>query len=389
MEKVVYAGKVIGQPEEFVAEEKAIVIRDGRIVEVRPRDDVEPGPEREVVDWGTWTVMPGLIDSHDHLGFDVGDEEAQAHEPDFVNCLRGVRNAKTVLEAGITTLRVVGEKKFMDIYWKRAIADGWMVGPRLVVAGHAISKTGGHGWYLCQEADGADGFIKAVRQQKRSGADLIKIMITGGVSTAGSDPTASDLSEEEIIAAIEEAHRCQIKIAAHAHGGTGVRTAIERGLDSIEHGAYLSEEDLMLMAKKGTFLVVTYGVMVKGAILPHVPEFMKKKCAEATEHYLGTLSLAKKHGVNVAFGGDTYHADPKLEMEGLVKAGFTPEEALKAGTIQAARLLGLESEIGSIESGKWADLIAVEGDPVEDVNAVGNIAAVMKGGRLEYVRAGT
>jgi imidazolonepropionase-like amidohydrolase len=387
MEKVVYTGKLIGQPEEFVSQEKVIVINGGRIVDIKPRAEFKPGADTEVIDWSKWNVMPGLIDCHDHLGFDIGDEEAQAYEPDFVNCLRGVRNAKTILEAGITTLRVVGEKRFMDVYWRKAIEDGWMTGPRLVVAGHAISKTGGHGWYLCQEADGPNGFRKAIRDQKKNGAQLAKIMITGGISTAGSDPTASDLSEEEIIAAIEEAHQCQLKIAAHAHGGTGVRTAIERGLDSIEHGVYLTEEDIVLMAKKGTFLVVTYGVMAQGARFPQVPEFMKKKCAEAAEHYLDTISLARKHGVNVVFGGDTYHADPKLELEALVKADFTAEEALKAGTIQAAKLLDLEGEIGSIEPGKWADLIAIEGDPMADVTAVGSIAAVMKGGQLEYVRA--
>jgi imidazolonepropionase-like amidohydrolase len=386
MNSVVYAGKLLGQKRDFVANEIAIVIKDGRIEEVKPRNGVRPGPETRIVDWSDFVVLPGLIDCHDHLGFDMGDEEAQALEPDFVNCLRGVVNARKLLEAGITTLRVVGEKKFMDVFWKKAIANEWFPGPRLVVAGHALSKTGGHGWYLCHEVDGPEGFRTAIRQQKKNGADLIKIMITGGVSTAGSDPTASDLSDEEIIAAIAEAHRCHLKIAAHAHGGSGVRTAIENGLDSIEHGVYLTEDDLKLMAEKGTYLVVTYGVMVRGGESPQVPEFMKKKCAAAAAYYLKTIALAREIGVNVAFGGDTYHADPKLELEGLVKGGFSPQEAIKAGTIGAAKLIGMEDEIGSVDPGKKADLFAVQGDPLSDVSAIGNVAGVMKEGRVYLSR---
>ncbi len=383
MDQVIFAGKLIGLPDGFASDDKVLCLEKGVIRHIFERTGYTPPPGVSVVDWSDYAVMPGLIDCHDHLGFDVGDEEAQALENDFVNVLRGVHNAKALLCSGITTLRTMGEKNFMDIYWQKAIEAGWMVGPRIVNSSQIIAKTGGHAWYIGLEVDGADNLRSAIRGQVKSGASLIKIMITGGASTAGSDPLAPEYSTEEIIAAIEEAHRCQRKIAAHAHGGPGVRTAIEHGIDSIEHGVYLSEDDLELMAQKGTYLVVTYGVMTAATQLAHVPQFMKDNCARALDHYTDTLKLAKKLQVKVAFGGDTYHADPKSELEALVEAGFSREEALKAGTIAAAKLLGLEDEIGSVEIGKQADLIAIDGDPMKNISDIKNIAAVMQGGRIQ------
>jgi imidazolonepropionase-like amidohydrolase len=219
----------------------------------------------------------------------------------------------------------------------------------------------------------------------KAGVDWIKIMITGGVSTEGSNPRAPEYSEEEIRAAIEEAHRCHRKIAAHAHGGPGAKSAIRYGMDSIEHGVYLSEDELQLMVEKGSYLVMTYGVMTAGAKLPHIPEFMKKKCIDAADHYKTTLRMAKKYGVKIVFGGDTYHADPKIELEALIQAGFSNEEALKSGTLLAAEMLGMKAQIGSVEVGKLADLIAVKGNPMERIGDIEKVAAVMKGGRLQYI----
>jgi imidazolonepropionase-like amidohydrolase len=218
----------------------------------------------------------------------------------------------------------------------------------------------------------------------KAGADVIKIMITGGVGTEGSDPMMAEFSDGEIIAAIEEAHRCNRKIAAHAHGGPAIKCAVQNGMDSIEHGVYLTEDEIKLMSEKGTYLVVTYGILSAASKLPHIPEFMRKKAEETLEHYPKTISLAKKHGLNVVFGGDTYHADPKAELEALVDAGFSPEDALKAGTVNAAKLLGMEDKVGSISIGKFADLIVLKGDPSKNIQDIANIICVIKDGHVYY-----
>ena len=184
---------------------------------------------------------------------------------------------------------------------------------------------------------------------------------------------------------VTEAHRCGMKIAGHAYGGPASRTAIECGMDSLEHGVYLTEADMERMVMKGTYLVVTYGVMVAAGKLPDLPQFMVEKCTAAAEHYMETIALAKKHGVKVAIGGDTYHGDPKTELEALVRGGFSNEAALKAGTIAGAELVGLEDLIGSIEKGKFADLIAIEGNPMDDISDIANVAAVMKGAAIQPV----
>jgi imidazolonepropionase-like amidohydrolase len=191
------------------------------------------------------------------LGLDLGDEHAQALEHDFRNVLRGVRNARRVLSAGITTLRSVGEKKHLEAHLRDAISEGWIPGPRMVICGQFIMRTGGHCWYLGVEADGPDGLRQAVREQIKNGADFIKLMVTGGSSTPGSIPTQSDYTDEEIQAAIEEAHRLGRPVAAHIGGGSGAKAAIEAGIDSIEHGVYLTDEDLSKMADKGIVLCAT------------------------------------------------------------------------------------------------------------------------------------
>jgi len=387
MDKVILAGKLVGLANGFVRNNMVVRLEGERIKQILPHQDFTPDKGSEVIDWTGLTVMPGLIDCHDHLGLECGTEDEQVKEPDFRTAMRGVKNAKALLSAGITTLRSLGEKMFMDLYWKEAIETGWIIGPRLIVCCQCISKTGGHGTGLGLEADGVDAIRAAVRTQVKAGADCIKFMITGGISSPNSDPRTAQYSDEEIIAGVEEAHRCQLKIAGHAHGGQAVKTAVQAGMDSIEHGVYLSDEELKLMNEKGTYLVMTYGVMDAALKMPETPEFMKVKCAEAMEHYLETIKRAKKLCVKVVFGGDTYHADPHAEMDVLIKAGFTCEEALKAGTIEAANLCGVEDQVGSVEPGKLADLIAIDGDPTENIDDIIKVAAVMKGGQLQPVRA--
>ena len=203
---------------------------------IPPRDGFVPPKAIPVIDWSAYTVMPGLVDCHDHLSIDIGDHMALINENDFVKAMRSVRNAETALRAGITTLRSMREKNFMDLYWRQAIEDGWIRGPRLVISCQSLVKTGGHGWFIGRETDGADSLRTAVRQQVKVGTDWIKFMLTGGSSTKGSDPLAPEYTAEEIKTIIEEAHHCGEKVAAHAHGGPGVKTAVEFGLDSVAIG---------------------------------------------------------------------------------------------------------------------------------------------------------
>jgi imidazolonepropionase-like amidohydrolase len=377
---VVLTGDIVTNGESSRENGKAVCIEDGLFTGLLDLDGYHPPAGADVVDWRDYAVIPGLVDCHDHLGLETGDEHAQALEHDFTNVLRGVYNARRLLASGITTLRSVGEKNYMDVYWRDAINTGWMQGPRLVICGKFIMRTGGHAWYLGREADGPEQIRTAVREQIKQGADAIKIMITGGSSTPGSVPTIADYTDEEIAAAVEEAHRFGRKIAAHVHGGDGARVAINAGIDSIEHGVYLTEEDLALMAKRGTFLCQTYGVYTAAATSEETPAFMRENCSRAAKLYLSTLASARKHGVKVVFGGDTHHAKPVTEFKALIEAGFTPLEALRAGTINAAELLGLKGRIGAVVSGGFADLVALKKNPLDYPEALGEVVAVMKEG---------
>lgn len=382
VDQVVLAGQVIGLGKSEQGSDKAICIEYDKIKEINNANDYAPPAEAKILDWSKYTLIPGLFDCHEHLGLDLGDEHAQALEHDFRNVLRGVRNARKVLSAGITTLRSVGEKKHLEAHLRDAIADGWIPGPRMIICGQFIMRTGGHCWYLGVEADGPDALRRAVREQVKNGAEFIKLMITGGSSTPGSDPNQSDYTDVEIHAAIEEAHRLGRPVAAHIGGGPGATAAIEAGIDSIEHGVYLTDENLSQMADKGIVLCATYGPYTAASKLENVPQFMKDNCARAADHYIKTLANAHERNVKVVFGGDTYHADPGTEYKALIHAGFSPMEALNAGTVNAASFLGYEERLGTIEAGKIADLVVLKDNPLERPDSLREVIAVMKEGKV-------
>ncbi|MNM29789.1 imidazolonepropionase [compost metagenome] len=362
---------------------RAISINDGMIEWVKPAETL--GPEVEnVIDLSHLTVLPGLIDCHDHLGVDLGDEEAQCREPIEYISIRCVKNAKDILRAGITTMRSVGEKDRTGPMMKRAIQEGLVQGPRLVVAGRNIVRTGGHAHFLGLEADGPDELRAAVREEIKNGADLIKIMVSGGLSTLGSDVLAAEFAEDEIKAVIEEAHRRGRKVAGHCHGGPGTTVAVKAGIDSIEHGIYLTEDEIQLMVEHGTYLVVTAGVILAIRDQPDVPAFMKEKLKDDTEIMFRTIASTKGTGLKIAVGTDEIHGELYKEMEYLTKAGYTPMEALLAGTKNGADLCGMADRLGTLEAGKYADLIAVEGNPLEDFSILKEVSFVMKAGVIEF-----
>lgn len=375
----------------YVATKSAITATgreiDGAVIAIDDRGkiadilDAVP-PTGDVLDWSAHVVIPGMIDAHDHLSIDLGDEEAQSKESTTTHVLRSVRNAKRILHAGITTVRDVGARDYIDVDLRDAIARGELKGPRLVVSGQFITRTGGHAWYFGDEVDGPDEVRKAVRKQAKHRVDLIKMMVTGGMGTPNSDPTTPGFSKAEIAAGIEEAHALGYKVAAHIHGGPAGRWAIESGLDTLEHGIYCTEDDLRAMVDHGTYLIVTYGLIDEALRAPHVPAFFKAKARNAQESYDRVLSKAVELGVKIAVGGDTYHADMPDELRALVKAGMTPVKAIEAATRNGAEACGILTETGTIEVGKDADLVALGSDPRDDIGAVGDVRGVLKQGAV-------
>jgi imidazolonepropionase-like amidohydrolase len=218
----------------------------------------------------------------------------------------------------------------------------------------------------------------------KQGAELIKLMASGGASTEGSSPTVADYTFEEIQAVVDEAHRNGLKVAAHAHGGEGAQAAIEAGVDSIEHGVFLNEAQLTLMVKKGIFLVVTFGIVKAGTESEEFPEFYRQKTLQAKEQYIGTIAQAIKIGVQIAVGCDTYHAHIGTELQALMEGGYSEAQALQAATLAGAELCGIAGRLGSIKEGKIADLVALAGNPLKDIKTVNEITHVMKEGELIF-----
>ncbi|MCA1647819.1 MAG: amidohydrolase family protein [Chloroflexi bacterium] len=358
----------------------AVLVDGERIVAAGPSASVPRPADAQLIELDGCTLLPGFIDCHDHLGIDLGDEEAQSRESAAWQTVRVLRNGRRCLDAGITTVRDLGEKDHFDVEWRRVFATGQAEGPQLLIAGRIVTRTGGHAWFFGRQADGPDEVRRAVREQLRAGVDLIKVMLTGGAGTAGTDPTAAGYTRDEIVAAVEEAHAGGRKIAGHGYAGQAVRWAVEAGIDSIEHGAFLDATDLSLLAEHGTFLVVTYGVYAAGSEASHVPPAMAEQLRRVRGRYVETLARARELGVRIATGGDTHHADPGLEAEGLRQAGFSGSQTISALTSQAAQLCGLEDR-GVLAPGKRADILAVEGDPLEDVSRVRAVRLVIQAGR--------
>jgi imidazolonepropionase-like amidohydrolase len=353
-------------------------VEDGRIAAVDGEQPESGGP---VVDWSAHTVLPGLIDAHDHLTLDLGDEEAQSRMPETWTTLQGAGNAARILAAGITTMRDCGGRLGLDVQLKRAIEAGVIRGPRVLVAGVPLTVTGGQAWFLGGEADSPGDIRRLIRQQVKAGADWIKVFVTGGVATRGSNMLRAQFSAEDLRVIVQETHEAERRVVAHCHGGPGTRAAIEAGVDTLEHGVYLTREELEGLAQHRIPLVITYGVYERGMQSATVPAFFRDRCGEVIERYLATIALARELGVRIAVGTDTVHCDLAAELRALRKAGYSAGEAVQAATGWGAEALQLPS-VGTIEAGRRADLVAVDGDPSADVEAIGRVRAVMRGGEL-------
>ncbi len=396
---VIRPGRVLDVRTGELRSNHVIVIEGDRITQVASSNEVKAGPGDTAIDLPEATVLPGLIDAHTHLTFDLNSLGYQGLAISTAReALHGARNARRTLEAGFTTVRNVGAKDYADIALRDAINDGDVAGPRMVASGPALGITGGH----CDEnllppafhffgdgvADGIEGVQHKVREVIKYGADVIKICATGGVLSKGDDPNASQYTLEEMRAIVADAHRLGRRVAAHAHGAEGVRWASEAGVDSIEHGHLMDDAAIATLKKNGTYLVPTLFLteyMQQNLERSDVPEYSRQKMRMVAAAAQQNVKKAFAAGVKVAFGTDAAvypHGLNAGEFHVYVKLGMTPLAAIQTATINAADLLGWTKQVGTLEPGKWADVIAVDGDPTKDVTVLEHVKFVMKNGAV-------
>ncbi|HYL10845.1 MAG TPA: amidohydrolase family protein [Candidatus Acidoferrales bacterium] len=402
---VLRAARMFDGKSDSLAKPGLVVVSDGKITGVGAGAAIPPGAE--VIDLGDATLLPGFIDAHTHLSMEASDDWKQAtlnrlQKPVAEQALDASVNARKTLMAGFTTVRDVGSGDYLDVGLRNAIRDGAIVGPRMLITVHAIGSTGGH----CDSGGGfraglfgpetgpLDGVIngpeearRAVRLDHKYGATMIKVCATGGVLSLTDDVDTPQLTQEELNAIVDEARALRLKTAAHAHGAEGAKRAIRAGINSIEHGSFLDDEALDMMKANGTYLVPTLMApdylrqkLDTGIYMPP-PIVVKARAAIASIQSMFKRALAK--GVRIGLGTDAAvypHGLNAGEFHLMADLGMKPVDALKAGTSSDADLLGLASQIGSLEIGKLADVVAVPGDPIENIRQTEHAFFVMKEG---------
>jgi imidazolonepropionase-like amidohydrolase len=361
-----------------------VVIDGGRVVAAGPAEGTPAPPGAGLIDLSGRFVMPGLVDAHSHISIvpGQGDQIGQLRRPPVPQALQATANLRRDLAAGTTTMRVMAEEHFLDVEVREAIQAGVIVGPRLLCATRGITASNGHGRAL-SSFDGVDAVRRGVRENFARGADHVKLFATGGVSSPATTLNAPGYSREEIRAAVEEAERVGKYAAAHAHGGAGLRIAVEEGVATIEHGALATDEDVALMIERRAWLVCTLSILFHpdgiergDASRPAIMEKVRWARGVVNERFPRIL----KSGVRFAVGTDSMHGQMAFELEALVRFGVPPREALLAATRRGAEACRVEREVGTLEPGKRADLIAVEGDPLRDIAAMRRVVFVMTDG---------
>ena len=393
---VILAGKLFDARAGKMLTNQVIVIENDKIVSVGAKRDAAANRSAKLVDLSGYTVLPGLIDAHTHLTSDpkFGYEELGISIPRAA--LTGAKNARITLLAGFTSARDVGAAGYSDIALRDAIDAGDVPGPHLIVSGPALGITGGHcdntllpfEYHAVADgvADGIAGVQHKVREVIKYGASVIKFCATGGVLSKGDDPQASQYTLDEMKAIVTDAHRLGRKVAAHAHGGQGIIWASEAGVDSIEHGSFIDEQGIATLKKNGTYMVPTIYLndwLIENMDRIGMPEFYKNKEIAVAAVSFKNMSNAMKQGVKIAFGTDAAvypHGLNARQFAVYVKMGLTPAQAMQSATINGADLLGWKDQTGAIEAGKWADIIAVKGDPLDDIRALEQVSFVMKSG---------
>ena len=392
---LVRAGHLLDVKTGQLLNDQTIVVTGSTIKSIAPTASVPAQPSDTVLDLSSLTVLPGLIDVHTHLTMNTDfDPFVEVTSTSAKEAINGVANARTTLMAGFTTVRNVGAYNFVDVDLRDAINAGQVPGPHMQVSGPLIGITGGH----CDEnllpfqyhtvgdgvADGIPAVQHMVRQNIKYGADLIKMCATGGVLSKGDDPNAAQFTLEEMQALVADAHRLGRKVAAHAHGEQGILWATEAGVDSIEHGSYITDEGIAAMKQHGTYLVPTLYLedwMIQNG---HLPAFYQQKMLDVSAVAKANIRRAVQAGVKIAMGTDAAvypHGLNAHELDVYVnQIGMTPLAALQSATLNAADLMGWTAKTGTLEPGKWADIIAVEKNPLDDIRTLQDVKFVMKAG---------
>ncbi len=395
---LVRAGRLLDVRTGKIFTNQAIFIEGDKIVSVGPAASARTAADVTIVDLPNATVLPGLIDAHTHLTFNpqFGYEMLGISVPR--EALIGAHNARVTLEAGITTVRNVGASGYSDIALRDAINAGDVPGPRIMASGPALGITGGHcdnnllpyEYHASDEgvADGVENVQHKVREVIKYGADVIKICATGGVMSKGDDPNHSQFTMEEMKAIVADAHRLGRKVAAHAHGAEGVRWASDAGVDSVEHGHLMDDAAIATLKKNGTYLVPTLYLIDwqrENAATTHLPEYVRGKMDMVSQMAQSNARKAIAAGVKIGMGTDAAvypHGLNAHELAVYVRLGMTPLQAIQTATVNDADLLGWSDRIGTLEPGKYADIIAVDGDPLKDVTLLQSVKFVMKGGEV-------
>ena len=399
----VKTGRLIDPKAGTVVSGSVILIENGRVKAVGSGLAIPAGAK--VIDLSGLTVLPGLIDCHTHLVGDyVNDSDplTELKESAADRAYESIPNAKATLDAGFTTVRDVGTyRAFVDVAMRDAVAKGYFPGPRMFVAGAYLTITGGGGamsgglapdiglpWDLrFGVADGVDQVRQRVRDIAQHGVDLIKLLATGAFLAHGSDPHAVEYSYDEIRAAVEEAAHKGLRVAAHAHSTEGIKNAVRAGVASIEHGTYVDDEGLRLMKERGTYLVADIydAEYIRQGKAAGIPQDFADKQPEGDEIQRQNFKKAVQMGVKIAFGTDASvypHGLNARQFAWQVRYGQSPMEAIRSATVGASDLIGRNNNAGSLEPGRWADLIAVNGDPLADIRVLENVSFVMKEGKV-------
>lgn len=364
-----------------------LIVQGQRIVEVThttPKDI-------DIVDYSDKTVIPGLIDTHVHLCMNPENTFKKRHVAEIT--IETIKNAQKHLKSGVTFVRDVGAEDCVDFVVRDAINRGDVEGCQFLAAGAVICMTGGHGWtFGGRQCDGEDEVRKGTREQLRAGADLVKVMATGGVLTPGVEPGSPQLTYDELKVCCEEAHKAGKKVATHAQGTTGIKNAILAGVDSVEHGIYLTDEIIDLMKEKNVYLVPTLAAVhwiLEAGVESGIPAYAVEKCERVVDAHIASFKKAHNAGVKIAMGTDAgtpynLHDKSGFELVLLVKHGMSAKEAIIASTKNAADLLGILDNYGTLEKGKFADFVVYDQNPVDDINVIMQPSAVYKlGNKVE------
>ena len=392
MTLLIKAGRFIDGTGTDLLENVCLLVQDGKIVEVAPHLDAPEGCE--VLDFSGKTIMPGMMNTHVHLGSPaVGDSDALTRDWNYVDrSLYAVHCLETYIRSGVTQVRSLGTRDYLDIKFKNAAKKGGYKWPGIITAGPLICMSGGHGWRGGREIDGVDEARKAARQVIREGADFVKFSATGGVMTPGVEPGSPQLTFPEMEALCFETNKAGKRSATHAQGSGGILDAVKAGVTSVEHGIFLTDEIIALMIEKGTWLVPTLAApynIVKHGLEGGIPEYAVRKANMIIGAHNESFRKAYKAGVKIAMGTDAgtpfnEHGESWFELKLMCENGMSPMEAIVVTTKNAAELLDIDKDYGTLEPGKYADFIVLDGNPLENLEVLSDVKATYRHGECYY-----